>query len=123
MRRQVPTSKRSTSPLGRRLPAPPQTQEKKRNEVRLPLTNAAIEKRTFPPQGRDGRRPCAVRRNAPASGKSRNEPSAPDIAHPPPVHRRRFPGSGAHIYKRPSSRPSGNSEARNPTMARQRARI
>ena len=34
--------------LGRHLPTPRQTREKKRNEVRLLLTNDAIEKRTSP---------------------------------------------------------------------------
>ena len=50
MRRPGADLEEKHEPLGRHLPTPPQTREKKRNEVRLLLTNAAIEKRTFDPQ-------------------------------------------------------------------------
>src|SRR5271169_3556175 len=47
MRRPGADLEEKHEPLGRHLPTAVQTQEKKRNEVRLLLTNAAIEKRTF----------------------------------------------------------------------------
>ncbi len=45
MRRPGADLEEKHEPLGRHLPTPPQTREKKRNEVRLLLTNAAIEKK------------------------------------------------------------------------------
>ena len=47
MRRSGADLEEKHEPLGRHLPTPPQTREKKRNEVRLLLTNAAIEKPSF----------------------------------------------------------------------------
>ena len=64
----MPTSKRSTSPLGRHLPAPPQTREKKRNEVRLPLTNAAIEKGDIRCHDRKWRANSGTQRSVIATG-------------------------------------------------------
>jgi hypothetical protein len=47
MRRPGADLEEKHEPLGLHLPTPVQTQEKKRNEVRLLLTSAAIEKRSF----------------------------------------------------------------------------